>query len=782
VNPEFHGRGKREFRIACRDDRLEAAGAIRWPLAIAAGCLATQGLSALPPLPAIGLLGVAACLLSIRRSTRAAGLALLAFTGCLVAYVQRAEDRLDGRHARAVVEVAGTVASVPQRYPDLVRFRFEPDDGATRLRLPAAIRVSWYEDAPPDLAVGQRWRLRMRLQPPWGRVNFRGADPEAWLFANGYGALGSVGDGERLEAGAGGAGWVQRSREAVERAIRSRLDEGAGQGVVLALAIADRSALGDTVRRLLVDTGTAHLLAISGLHVGLAATAGFGLVMLALAAVPPARRGRIVLHGAAAGGLATALAYALLADLGVSTLRAVAMVAVALAALLSARAVHPATPLAWAAAAVLLIDPFAPLGAGFWFSFIAVAALLWTFLPRSGRGRGWTAPVRAQLAVMLTLLPVSAAWFGQASAAALPANLLAIPWVSLLVVPPVLAGIALLPLCGEAAAALWGFAAGSAEELLWLLEALQRLGPRALALNALDPARLGLALGGAFVLLLPAALRWKWLAAFLLLPLLAPAAAQGPRGAMTLDVLDVGQGTAALLHAGSKTLLYDSGPGDGAGRNLVSSAIAPALGTGTPDRVVISHADLDHSGGLEDLSIRYPAADFRLNGPDGSGASCRTGWSWDWAGTTFRALHPSPGLPYLGNDSSCVLSVRGPGGRVLLAGDVSAPIEQRLLDEGLEAHEVLLVPHHGSQSSSSAPFIRRVAPRVAIATAALGNRFGFPREAVRERYRRAGIPLLTTGDCGGLRVVLQGGEVRDIASARRQRKRIWRWPAAGHCP
>jgi competence protein ComEC len=277
-------------------------------------------------------------------------------------------------------------------------------------------------------------------------------------------------------------------------------------------------------------------------------------------------------------------------------------------------------------------------------------------------------------------------------------------------------------------------------------------------------------------------LRWKWLAVFLLLPLVVPPAPRGQGDLMVLDVLDVGQGTAALLQAGARRLLYDSGPGDGAGRNLVRPVIGPALGAVAPDRVVISHADLDHAGGLGGLSNRYPGAGLWVNAPDRTAAPCRSGWRWDWAETRIAALHPSPGLPYLGNDSSCVLSVRGPGGGILLAGDVSEAIERRLLAEGLGPHEVLLVPHHGSTSSSSAGFLERVAPRVAIATAALGNRFCFPAGTIRERYRAAGIPLLTTGECGGLRVRLEGGEILSVTSARRDRQRIWRWPAAGHCP
>ncbi|MEJ2384150.1 MAG: DNA internalization-related competence protein ComEC/Rec2 [Xanthomonadales bacterium] len=725
--------------------------------------------------------GLAAC---VKRRSRPVGLAVLALCWTLAQYSARAGDRLSAAHSRAVVTVTGSVTSVPARYSELTRFRFAPHADAGNVRLPAAIRVRWYHEAgaAPDVAPGQQWRLELRLQPPWGAVNFHGSDPERRLFARGIGALGTVRAAERLEGAPAVTGSANGLRERVVRAIDRNLSPGPGPGVVRALAVADRSGLDESTRQLLVDTGTAHLLAISGLHVGLAAAAGFWLLRALLAPFRIIRRGRLLLVSAAAGGLLAAIGYAVLADLGVSTLRAVAMVAVVLLAAISARAIHPASALLRAAAVVLLFDPFAPLGAGFWFSFGAVAALLAVFVPRLSRGAAWRRPVYAQLAVTTVLLPISAAWFGLTSALALPANLVAIPWVSALVVPPVLAGIAALPVSEALAAGLWRVAGDTAVALLWLLRGMAEYGPAPLGLNAPGTVRLLLALAGAFVLLLPSVMRWRWLALFLLLPLVLPARYVPDAEAVVFEVLDVGQGTSALLHTEAGTLVYDSGPGDGGRRNRVRPVILPAFGAGAPDRIVISHGDLDHAGGLHALAQRFPKAAVRLNAAEGAAAACVAGWSWAWGETVFKALHPSPGLPYLGNDSSCVLSVTGPAGRVLLPGDISDPIERRLLAEGLGGHDVLLAPHHGSNSSSGSGFLDRVKPRLAIATAAPGNRFGFPHPAVRERYRAAGVPLLTTGECGAIRVYLRDGEIQRVRSARRERARIWRWPAAAGCP
>ena len=250
-----------------------------------------------------------------------------------------------------------------------------------------------------------------------------------------------------------------------------------------------------------------------------------------------------------------------------------------------------------------------------------------------------------------------------------------------------------------------------------------------------------------------------------------------------MEVLDAGQGTAVIVSTPDRSLLYDTGPGDGRGRDMVGSTLAPALnrfGGGVPDPVVVSHADLDHAGGLRSMLDRHPGALYFANHPEQPG--CTTPLQWQWQDVEFKTLHPSPALPYRGNDSSCVISVRSEGVGVLLSGDISTAVENRLLLEGLTEHPVLLVPHHGSLTSSSAAFIERVQPEIAIATASLGNRFDFPREEIRQRYLDNGAKFWSSGECGALRLLLnKNGEVQ-AESARRQRNRIWRWPAADHCP
>lgn len=203
-----------------------------------------------------------------------------------------------------------------------------------------------------------------------------------------------------------------------------------------------------------------------------------------------------------------------------------------------------------------------------------------------------------------------------------------------------------------------------------------------------------------------------------------------------------------------------------------------------PNRIIISHGDMDHAGGLGALQARYPDSNYRANLPnsDSDLTPCLAGQNWKWHAARFDALHPSRGLPYLGNDSSCVISAKARGGSLLLSGDISRAIERRLVAEGLASHDVVLVPHHGSSDSSGKEFISTVQARIAIATTGLGNRFGFPREEVRERYRQSGTEFWSTGACGALKVtIFPQGDI-EASSARRHRNRIWRWPAAENCP
>ncbi len=696
------------------------------------------------------------------------------------------DDRLDPSLSGEVLTVTGTVASIPADYGDVIRFLFEPEPTAQYGGLPRTLLVHWYRDR-PQLYAGEYWQLDLRLKPPWGRVNFQGADKERWLFARGIGGLASVRNGHRLAQPAPFRFAANSIREKVLRCISLKVSDERQRGVIQALATADTSGLQANDRRILAATGTSHLLAISGLHIGLAAAGGMWVSRLALLFLPVSSMGALTLLLTVSGGLFTAGIYSALAGFGTSTVRSVLMLAAALLAVMMYRAIHPVRAWLLSLGAVLILDPFAPLGAGAWFSFLAVAGLLLMFVPRTGTPGAIKTLLMAQTAVILVLLPVSASWFYSFSPSGYLANLVAIPWVSLLVVPLVLSGLAVLPVSDVLAGLLWAGAGLASSVLFQFLEFFDHAQGQ---LSTLAPPTLlqaALAFIGACVLLLPRGIAARWMGIFLIVPLFFPPAPRTPTGVMEMEVLDVGQGTAVLLSSDGYSLLYDSGPGDGNGRDLVSGVIAPALarlGKEAPQQVVISHGDMDHAGGLASLRKRYPNADYFMNLP-GQGEytpGCRTPRKWSWPNAGLAILHPSAGLPYLGNDSSCVISAGSGSNRILLSGDISSPVENRLMLNGLPPHRVALVPHHGSTSSSSKPFIKKLQPEVAIATAGLGNRFGFPRDEISHRYQAQGTLFWTTGGCGALRLTLHPDGSMQASSARRQRDRAWRWPADVNCP
>jgi len=756
------------------------------PACLVLGVLSAHLFSRLPSPWIVISTACASLLFLVRSATRWMAVIILACCWTLWQFEQGLEDRLDHSLSGKTREVSGVVSSIPEVYPDYARFRFDPLSVAGQQALPNRLLVYWYRDF-PAMSVGENWRLELHLKPPWGRVNFQGGDRERWLFSEGIGGLGTVRNGEHSPADALNRHFFQRARSFVREKISSLIVDERMRGVVQALAIADRSGMAFADRQILSSTGTSHLLAISGLHVGLAAVGGAWLARISMLLMPVTVAARWGFSASLAGALFAALAYAALADWGVSTQRAVLMLAVAAVALAFNRAVHPARAWVLALAVVLAVDPLAPLGSGSWFSFLAVAVLLALFVPRNGRISWWKTALLAQAGIMVTMLPLTIYWFQFFSPVAFLANLGAIPWVSLVVVPLTLAGVALLPVSLTVAGLLLQMAGQAATVLFLYLEFLDGLLGPVPILPAPGIWTVVLAMLGGATLLLPAGIPGRWIGIFLILPLFFPPGPRTERGSLLIEALDAGLGLAVLVSTEHHTLLFDSGPGDGGEQNLVDSVITPALaglGRHAPEQIIISHGDLDHAGGLASLINHYPAAELFANLPaqPGSIESCHSGLGWSRDGFDFQVLHPTTALPYLGNDSSCVLSIRAPGASVLLTGDISSAIENRLIATMPAPHRVLFVPHHGSKTSSSTEFIATVSPEAAVATASLGNRFGFPREEIRSRYIKAGSKFWSTGECGAVRILLTADGDIHAESARRKRNRIWRWPAAPECP
>lgn len=715
-------------------------------------------------------------------------LLLLGLLSTSLALHGQLQDRYTQAEYRDAIPVAGMITGLPEDFGDYTRFRFRPleelsEQAAIAPHLPSELLVNWYRDA-PDLRPGQIWLLQLQVKPPWGLVNFQGMDRERWLFAEGLGGQATVRQGELL----GEKSWfgsLDRLRQQLSKAIDSVSSEAASISMLRALAVGDRSGMNREQRNTLATTGTAHLLAISGLHIGLAYLFAFFFARVLL--LPFSQRlQNIQMHCLLFGWLMAAV-YAGLAGFSTATVRALVMLSVVLCLVLARRNIHPLHSLLMALAIVLMIEPMAPLQAGAWMSFVAVAALLFWFVPRRGNNHhAVTRTLQAQLAITCFCFPFTAWWFQLSSPSGLVANLVAIPWVSFIVVPLVLLALVLWPIHRPAFGGLIEVAAQAADWLMLLLRALAGAVQNYSAVLQPGWSSLLLAVMAGGLLLLPRGLRLQAPAVLLMLPLLLPAQPAAAHK-LKMEVLDVGQGTALLLQTGSKLLLYDSGPGDGAGGDLVSPVIIPAVlasGFAQPDRIIISHGDLDHAGGLATLQDRYPDVPVyaSLRRAESGIHPCDDRLAWSWQNSDFEVLHPSAFLPYQGNDSSCVLDINTGQFKLLLTGDISTKVERRLLSRKLDVYRILLVPHHGSRSSSAPELLNATLPELAIATAGVGNRFGFPREEVLQRYAAAGIRLISTDQCGAIRLELEQDGPMQLRSARRERKAPWRWPAGPDCP
>jgi competence protein ComEC len=714
-------------------------------LALGLGMLAGAWLALrLPALPhglCIAAFALGAALLC-RGRLAPAGLALgfaLAGSSLDHALADRLDPALDGTHVEFVGVIEDLARQEARRV--VVTVRIEAPAG-----LPARARIAWYEPTATPLP-GERWRFRAKLQRPRGGLNSGSASREGWLLRQRIGATGYANGAAGAEHLARRADWLLDLRGRSAAGIAAAVDDPRAAAVLTAIALGFRGGLDETTREALVATGTGHLLAISGLHVGLAAAAG-GFLGGALGRRLGARY-RPARDWAALGALAMACAYCVLAGMPVSARRAVLMTMAALAALVVRRGGSLMAALGGALAVVLLADPLAVLDPGLWLSFGAVATILAIVAGRCAPAGRFTMLLRIQAALAVGLLVCTVAWFGRVSLVAPIANLLAVPWFSVLVVPPALAGVVLswfLPLPGEW---LFRFAAQATLLALAVIERMASLPLASRPMAAPDLAALVFAAAGAAWCLLPRPAPGRLLAPLLFAPMLSAGSGSLPPGAFELRVFDVGHGLAVLARTRSGVMLYDAGPswpgGDAAAWSVLPAM--RALGVRRLDALVVSHGHADHMGGAASVLAAYPDTPYwsGYGAERAEGGRCRDGISWRWDGVRFSMLHPVEGFRGGVNDGSCVMLIEGPGGRALLTGDIEARAERALLRRHprLPA-DVVVAPHHGSQTSSGPPLVASSRPEWVVFSTNWRNRWGFPAERVVERWQRAGAYPLST--------------------------------------
>lgn len=673
------------------------------------------------------------------------------------------------------IAITGVVASLPQVNERGTRFAFDVEsvetDGAVVPHRISLMRYVPRGDAlpAPEIVAGQRWRWTVRLKRPRGLANPHGFDFEAWALERELRATGYLRSNPApVLVDARVDGWpytLHRWRGEIRESMAARLGEDRFRGVLIALAIGDQDAISADDWQVFWRTGVGHLMSISGLHITMLAGLAAALAYFAWVRVPslalrwPARKAAVIV------GALTALAYALLTGYAVPAQRTVLMLFALAGCVLADRHGSPSRVLAVAALAVLVVDPWAVLASGFWLSFGAVAGIFYAVSLRTGSVGKMHAAAFEQLSVTVVMAPMLLALFQEVSLVSPLANAIAIPLVSLVVVPLTLAG-AFLGL---------GVLLDAAHQLMaWLMVPLEWMASLSGGVfESHEPAAwtVACALVGCAWLLAPRGFPLRALSFVWVAPLLMVLPPRPAPGEAWIDVLDVGQGLAVVVRTATRALVYDAGPAWNSESDSGNRIVVPYLrgeGIRHLDGLVVSHADDDHSGGAASVAaMRWPewllsplAADDPLHEAVEVSRLCRAGLRWTWDGVAFEVLHPADASydepRRKENDRSCVVRVSTAGASMLLTGDAEARSESEMIARGasLLRSDVVLVPHHGSKTSSTERFLDAVAPTLAVNSLGYRNRFGHPHEAVMARYRMRRIPVRRTDFEGALRVVL----------------------------
>jgi competence protein ComEC len=724
----------------------------------------------------------------VRMASLVLSVTLLAFCVTGLRAVHYQDQSLPGELEGKDIAVTGLVAAMPLRNETGQKFRFLIESASmanSQVRLPNYLYLSWYrgnwsrhsaendlQRAPVELRAGERWQFTVRLKAPHGGLNPQGFDFELWLWEQGLQATGYVRNGlkDPRPKLINRTAWypVEQSRQRVRDAI---FDQLARQGdldsihldarlaaILAALVVGDQQGIDRADWDIFRATGVAHLMSISGLHVTMFAWLAMGVVGWAWR-----RSGRLCLRvpassAAMVAGVILALAYAIFSGWGLPAQRTVWMLATVAWLRLSAK--DWPWPMVWllTCAVVVAIDPWALMQAGFWLSFIAVGVLF-----ASGTGSQNSDKVtlasrfftmlREQWVITLALTPLTLLLFGQVSLIGLLANTLAIPWVTLVVTPLAMLGL-LMP-------GTWELAALALHMLSLLLTELSKLSfatwsgaqaPFSLALT-------GIVGGLMLVLHLPWRLRLAGLP--LMIPVLLWQPPRPVAGHFELMAPDIGQGNAVLVQTANHSLLYDAGPRFSSDSDAGHRVLVPMLRSLDVqlDLLVISHRDTDHSGGAASVLASQPSAEVLSSIEDSHALQllrpvkrCLSGQSWIWDGVLFEVIHPAESdyaSSTRANALSCVLRISNGAQTVLLTGDIEKQQEQKLAasDVDLKA-DLLLVPHHGSKTSSSEAFLDAVSPTMAIVQSGYRNRYGHPADIVMQRYASRKISILNSPSCG----------------------------------
>lgn len=715
--------------------------------------------------------------------------------------------------------ITGIVSDLPQPFDEGIRFQFHVEKASfegKNVSVPENIMLTWgmkyhHESLQqvPDIQPGQRWQLNVRLKRPHGNANPNGFDYELWLFEQGIRATGYINNDPRLpEKNAladtfvpNAMNWVNRIRSVLRERIYRALPDCEYAGVIVALVMGDQKAISQSDWEIFNRTGISHLVAISGLHITMISSL-FALFVGALwrRSFFTGKQLPLILPAqkvAAIAGVVMALSYVALAGFGVPAKRTLCMIIIVAIALWTGRLTRFSHTLLAAAGIICLFDPWALLQPGFWLSFGAVGTILYASSGRTrtlvenhsrlGRFRhSLSMAAAAQWAVTIGLVPLTMLFFGRISVIGPVANAIAIPLVSSVVTPLALIG-SILPEPVNA------YVLSLAHFLTRILAVfLEWLSSFSFAVwTAPEPSfyLIIFAMAGTLWMLSPKGWPHRYFGALCWLPLFLLEPTHPDYGETKVTVFDVGQGSAILIETQQHRMLFDTGPVYSTDSDAGDRVLLPYLksrGIDSLDMVVVSHVDNDHSGGLLSLVRKLPvtkiyssiAPDSLLAKTVSKNHPCIEGQHWEWEGVRFDMLHPSSDDYLSGenktNELSCVLKVSTSKNSILLTGDIEKKEEEKLvgrLGEKLKS-DILMAPHHGSNSSSTWPFLFMVKPEYAIYQAGYLNPYHHPDYRAASRYDILGVKTFRTDGDGAVSIML--GNNINIDLERKKDVRYWR--------
>jgi competence protein ComEC len=664
---------------------------------------------------------------------------------------------LQGKELLVQGEVIGLTNTNKRR----VRFDFKVTE--SDVSLPSKLRLSWYYPK-QNIKPGQQWQFWLKLKRPHGTLNPAAFDYERWLYAKQIGATGYIRRPETAKLLSKKTHY--QSISVLRYELLKLLDTVAiskeSMALIKALTIGDKSHISATQWQVMAKSGTNHLMAISGLHIGLIAAMSYALILMLWLRLPESLY--------SAPQIATivswfaALFYAALAGFSIPTQRALIMLSLLLLTILLKRQSKPINILAIALLLVLCFDPLSVLSIGFYLSFLAVFYILYAFSARLGLEGAWQGAIKLHLLMGVALLPLLFLFFQSGSMVSPVANIVAVPVVSFILLPLSLFGLVLLLFTPESANVIFRFVDLVFNYLWQFLSYLTELPFASLMLPQPNTVQVVFAMLGLLIMLAPRGIPARYLGTILVLPLFFTKIERPAQGEVWFTLLDVGQGLSAVIETQNHQLVFDTGARFSEQMDMGKNILLPFLYSRqitSLDSLIISHADNDHIGGAKALLSRINAKEILSSVPEALAdypvKPCVAGQKWTWDTVEFSMLSPSKETFTDENNNSCVLKVKTKQGTILLTGDIEKAAEMALVERYLDELQakILIAPHHGSKTSSTQVFLNAVRPEIILIPAGAPNRFGFPHKDVMARYEGIPAKSLITGKEGAISIKLK---------------------------